>query len=349
MGLIDSFEATIGRSEAEAAKDNPGRIVVGLDGFRDADSARRIVEGAKGVAVAEPQLSLPARISARDAASFDGALTLLSFRSEIWAPTITEGSAPAEGRPEAVISEKAASDLGVGVGDSITLVFPRREAGGFVDTRARIRVSGLHPNPFRVFVYMDASAAALAGAGGIANQVSATPEPGVGVDRIARALFGVPAVASVEEATATAKLVRERLDDFVGALRLIEVFALALALLIAFNSSAIGIDERRRENATMLAFGVTGRRTMAVAVGESLIAGLLGTLVGLAGGYLVTSWVVDRTLPETVPDLGLVVELAPASLLAAGLVGVAAVSLAPLLSARRIRRMDVPSTLRVME
>jgi putative ABC transport system permease protein len=88
---------------------------------------------------------------------------------------------------------------------------------------------------------------------------------------------------------------------------------------------------------------------MAIAVGESLIAGLLGTLVGLAGGFLLTSWVVERTLPETLPDLGVVVELAPASLLAAAAVGVAAVSLAPLLGARRIRRMDVPSTLRVME
>jgi putative ABC transport system permease protein len=43
------------------------------------------------------------------------------------------------------------------------------------------------------------------------------------------------------------------------------------------------------------------------------------------------------------------IEIAPASLLAAAAVGVASVALAPLLSARRIRRMDVPSTLRVME
>ena len=62
---------------------------------------------------------------------------------------------------------------------------------------------------------------------------------------------------------------------------------MALALLIAFNSSAIGIDERRRENATMLAFGITNVRTVVLAVAESLIIGVLGTLVGLAGGLLV--------------------------------------------------------------
>ncbi len=196
---------------------------------------------------------------------------------------------------------------------------------------------------------MDPSVATLAGLPGIANQVSVTPEPGVPEGRIARALFRVPAVASVQRATATTQFVRERLDDFIGVLRVIEGFALALALLIAFNSSAISIDERRRENATMLAFGVTGAKAMMLAVSESLIAGVLGTLVGLGGGFLVVSWVVDQTLPETLPDLGLVIEIAPASLLVAAAVGIASVSLAPLLSARRIRRMDVPSTLRVME
>jgi putative ABC transport system permease protein len=210
-------------------------------------------------------------------------------------------------------------------------------------------VSGLHPDPFRTFAYMDPSVAALAGLPAIANQVSATPEPGATEDQIARALFRAPAVASVERATATTQFVRERLDDFIGVIQLIEGFTLALALLIAFNSSAIGIDERRRENATMLAFGVTTPKAMGLAVAESLIVGALGTLVGLGGGFLVISWIVEQTLPETLPDLGLVIDITPASLLVAAAVGIVSVALAPLLSSRRIQRMDVPSTLRVME
>jgi putative ABC transport system permease protein len=349
MGLIDSFNATVDRSEAEIAQDNPDRIVVSLDGFHSVSAARRIVEGSPGVADAEPQLTLPVTLSARGAEAFQGSVTLLDFSSSIWAPTIASGQAPSPGREEALISEKAASDLGVGVGDTIAIRYPRRERTGYVEERARVRISGLHPDPFRTFAYMDPSVAALAGLAATANQVSATPEPGVSENRIARALFGVPAVASVERATATTEFVRNRLGDFVGVLRLIEGFALVLALLIAFNSSAIGIDERRRENATMLAFGVTTGRAVSLAVAESLIAGVLGTLVGLAGGYLVTSWVVNETLPETLPDLGLLIQIAPVSLLIAALVGVLSVALAPLMSARRIRRMDVPSTLRVME
>ncbi len=288
-------------------------------------------------------------LSAPRAEAFKGSVTLLRFSSPIWAPTVTSGRPPAPGRREVLISEKAAADLGVGVGDTITIAYPRRQGSGYTEARAPFRVSGLHPDPFRTFAYMDPSVAVLAGLPAIANQVSATPKPGMSENRIARALFRNPSVASVEPATATTKFVRNRLGDFVGVLRLIEGFALALALLIAFNSSAIGIDEHRRENATMLAFGMTGRRAISLAVGESLIAGVLGTMAGLGGGYLVTSWVVDQTLPETLPDLGLVIEIAPTSLLIAAAVGVGSVALAPLLSARRFRRMDIPSTLRVME
>lgn len=349
MGLIDSFVATVDRSEAEVAHGNPNRIVVSLDGLRRSRAATRIVSTAPGVADSEPQLTLPARLSAPGAGGFQGSVTLLDFSSPVWAPTIAAGAAPTPGRAEIVISEKAASDLGVGVGGRIAISYPRRQGAGYTEARAEVRVSGLHPDPFRTFAYMDPSVAALAGFPGIANQVSLTPRPGVPENRIARALFRLPAVASVERATATTQFVRERVDDFVGVLRVIEGFALALALLIAFNSSAISIDERRRENATMLAFGLTGAKAMALAVLESLIAGVLGTLAGLGGGFLVVSWVVGRTLPETLPDLGLVVEIAPWSLLIAAAVGVASVALAPLLSARRIRRMDVPSTLRVTE
>ena len=46
------------------------------------------------------------------------------------------------------------------------------------------------------------------------------------------------------------------LDDLVAFIRVTVGFAVALALLIAFNSTSISADERARENATMLAFGV---------------------------------------------------------------------------------------------
>ncbi len=349
LGLIDSFDATVNRSEAEIAKGNPGRISVSLDGFRRDRPALRAIRAAPGVAEAEPRLVLPITLSSGENAGFDASLTLLDFSSSVWAPTIQSGSAPRPGEPGIAIAEKAAEDLGIRVGDDVTLKYPRRQAGGFVQVKTNVRVTALHPDPFRIFAYMDRTAGVASGFQGLANQVAVTPKPGTSENQVARALFRVRAVASVERATATTKFVRERLDDFIGVLRLIEGFALALALLIAFNSSSISIDERRRENATMLAFGIPSVRALRLSVGESVITGVLGTIVGIGGGFLVVSWVVDQTLPETLPDVGLVTHIAPSSLLVAAVVGTVAVALAPLLSSRRIRRMDIPSTLRVME
>jgi putative ABC transport system permease protein len=139
------------------------------------------------------------------------------------------------------------------------------------------------------------------------------------------------------------------MDDFVGVLRIIDVFALVLALLIAFNSTSISADERARENATMFAFGVPVRDAVAIEVGESAIIGVLGTLVGIGLGLAVIGWVVAATREETFPELGTVISVSPESLFVAALVGVVAVAMAPLLTARRLRRMDIPSTLRVVE
>ena len=164
-----------------------------------------------------------------------------------------------------------------------------------------------------------------------------------------RALLSVPGVVSVQRVTASMDSLRKRMDDFVGVFRTIEIFALALALLIAFNSSSINADERSRESATMFAFGVPVRRALAIAVLESLIVGVLGTAVGVALGMAVVGWVVHSVTPNTLPELGTTVSLSAGSLLAAAITGIAAVAVAPVLTLRRLRRMDVSSTLRVVE
>jgi Zn-dependent alcohol dehydrogenase len=52
---------------------------------------------------------------------------------------------------------------------------------------------------------------------------------------------------------------------------------------------------------------------------------------------------------DVFPDLGTVISLAPATVETAAVLGIAAVGLAPLLGARRLRHLDIPSTLRVAE
>jgi putative ABC transport system permease protein len=118
---------------------------------------------------------------------------------------------------------------------------------------------------------------------------------------------------------------------------------------MAFNSTSISVDERRREYATLFAFGVPVRSGVQLAMVESMVVGAVGTLIGLLAGVAVVNWTMKDLLGETLPDLGGVVALSPASVVTAFAVGIGAVALAPLLTVRRLRRMDIPATLRVVE
>jgi putative ABC transport system permease protein len=119
--------------------------------------------------------------------------------------------------------------------------------------------------------------------------------------------------------------------------------------LIAFNATAINADERAREHATMFAHGITVPRVVRSSIAEGLIIGALGTAVGIAAGHALLSWVVNENMPETMPDIGTLISVAPLTYALATAAGTIVVAAAPLLTLRKLRRIDIPATLRVVE
>jgi putative ABC transport system permease protein len=349
-GIVDSFLGTVNRSEREVAGATPSRIEVSLDGFHGARSALvRSIERAPGVGASEVRLRVPGRLGS-SGDSFDALIGLQDRRQRLWQPTVSAGHRLSAGTDGILISEEASEDLGVGVGDRVTVTYPRRSGPHRISrVRARIPVVGLHPDPFRSNAYMDASQTRRMNLAGVVNRVDVAPEAGASVQELKRTLFAISGVTGVESATASAEFVRKRMDDFLGIIRVTELFALLLALLIAFNSTSISVDERARENATMIAFGVRSRETIGLAMVENAIIGVLGTAAGIALGLAILNYVLEVTLPETLPDLGVLPSIGLGTVAKALGLGVVAVALTPLLTARRVRRMDVPSTLRVVE
>jgi putative ABC transport system permease protein len=296
---------------------------------------------------ADQGLVLPGTARA-NGVSVDLVVETLGARA-LWAPTIVEG-ARARGPGELVLATKAAKDLGVGPGDDVVVSHPRRTGTqGFRTVDTTMRVVGIHPHPLRVQAYADSSTAELFGLAGTANVVTAVPADGVGQSEVQRALFASPLVASAQPVTTATDALKDALGQFTAILAVAAGITLLLALLIAFNASSIAVDERVRDNATMLAFGVPVRDLLGIQTAESAITGLLGTLLGLLAGFGLLTWITGSLFADTVPDFAIDPVLSTGTVLTAFVLGVIAVGLAPLFTVRRLRRMDVPAALRVIE
>ena len=347
LGLLDSFVVTGERNTAEVERMSPDRLTVTLDTFYPKDSrVVRDVVGTAGVGEVSTALRLPLELSSQHG-RIDALVEVLDLDNPVWTPSIVDGD-PARAADGLLLSEKAAADLGVAPGDTVTARHPVVTQQGLQMTTSRIEVSGVHPNPMRAFSYLDTSQAAIFGLGSMTNLLTVVPEPGTSQDALVRSMFERPGVVAVEPASGFGKTLDDELGAFTGILRIIEAATLLLALLIAFNTASLTADERARENATMFAFGLPPRVVLGISVAENAVTGALGTLAGIGAGFLALRYIVAG-FDQVAPDLSVEATLSPASVATTLVLGILVVALAPLLGARRLRRMDIPATLRVVE
>jgi putative ABC transport system permease protein len=348
VGMVDSFFVAIDRGESSVLGSSPDRLTVGLSGFMLRGSSELAsVMHTPNVGRAEAGLQIGGTMTLGDR-KIETLLRLLPFDSTLWTPTLRYGRLDTD-RIGIVIAEKAARDLHVDVGDTIVLEHPLREGLGYRMTQSKVRVEAIHAIPYRFVAFMDTADASLMNLDGIYNTVAVAPVPGTSMTELQRTLFDLPGVASVQPIRAFAQTIRELLRQMLDLLRVIEGAVLVLALLIAFNSTAITVDERAREHATMFAFGIPLHTVMKNIVIESVLVGMLGAGAGIVLGNLIVRYITSFLLPTTLPDLAIDPAVSTTTMLTAVVVGVIAVSLAPLLTARRMRRMDIPATLRVVE
>ena len=348
LGLLDSYVGTAARADEELTRMAPDRVLVGLNGFYDTDDpVLTRVERDDAVGEVEPVLLVVGQLRANGERILVTP-ELIDLRDGMWLPSFHDPVGdPASG---IVLADKAARDLGVRPGDTVLLRHPRALTDtAYALVNHRFVVTAIHPAPVRVFNFLDRSQAGLFGLDGKANALFVRPAAGVDGDTLRRALFELPGVTSTQTMGLTTKAVRQQLEGVVGILRVVEVGVLLLAVVIAFNSASITVDERVREEATMFAFGLPLRAVLGLLVIESAVTGLLGTALGLGAGYGVMRWMVDVQLSNAVPELGVYPTLTGGSIAAVLVLGVGAVAAAPLFMARRLHRMDIPGALRVVE
>src|SRR5215468_5291177 len=345
IGMLDTFRATLGSASAELLRTAPARVTVSLDSYYPVTgpvtgAVRRLPAAGK----VQAGLLVPGTVRAHGTSV--GVAAEVLPPGGLWAPALSAGHLTGG----LVLSAKAAADLGVSAGDLVTFRHTRAAAGGLVTVADPVRVAGIDPNPMRAFAYLTpATAAPLFGLAGMTNLLTVLPSAGHSTADIQRALLNVPHVASAQSVQAATDGLRSSLDQFTSILNVAAAVALLLVFLIAFNTASIGTDERAREHATMMAFGLPIRAVLALITAESVLLGVLGTIIGLGAGYGLLAWLTATTISSVMPEIGVTALVSTGTVTAALLLGAGTVAVAPLLTLRRLRRTDVPATLRVAE
>lgn len=355
VGAMDSYTSTLQRADDAYRYMSPDRILVDLNFFYPVTNGEITalasltgVDGKPLFTGSEAALRLGGTLI-KGAQEIDTLLELHDMDRALWVPHLLQGALTGE-QPGLILSEKAAADLGVTVGDTVTLEHPRREGlFSFRMVQTELPVIGIHDNPIRPLTYMPLQGAALMGLEGVANQVILAPAAGVTREAVKESLLTQPGVASVSSIVEFSEAVESMVSLITQMLAVIEVVVVILAFLIAFNTTSISVDERAREIATMFAFGLPMRTVTRMQMVENVVMGVLGTLLGLAAGWGTLQSMFAMRAEEELPELHLAVTIEPGTVLLAAVLGVIVVGLTPLLSMRRMRRMDIPSTLRVME
>ena len=348
-GVIDSFNTTLDASRSEALAGARQRLTVDLASPQPANGAPvRAIVDTPVVGAEQLSLRLPSTLSA-PRRRVDVFLEVVSRDRPLWHPTLRAGRLSND-RPGLVIAERAAEDLHVRLGDRLNVSYPVPTGPRSYElASASLPVTGINTSPLRFVAYANAPAAASMGLTGLVNRISVVPAAGKTAADVKRALVTLPAVTAVQGAAAMTDAVDQTMSQFTEVLVITVAIAMVMALLIAYNAAAINAEERTRENATMFAYGIRPGRVIAGNVLEALLIGTLATIVGLAAGYAILRWILDVSMRNTMPDLGILTSISSVTFGLAALAGIVSVSLAPLLTLRRLKRTDVPSALRVVE
>jgi putative ABC transport system permease protein len=358
IGFYDSFVATIDQAEDAYMYQGADRVIVNLDGFylTDSDvvtnlSALKTNEGEPLFSDVDTNLIVGGTLMNKGE-EIETSIELLNIDSTIWVPDLDAGSLESE-QVGIIISEKSADDLGVSVGDNLrlehVLLVVNEGVPAFRLAEDDVKVIGIHNNPFRPLSYMSLDHADLMGVAGQTNEIVVNPSNEVSADEVKAVLFTQPGVAAVQTIASFSEAFDEALGLFGQFLRVIQVVVLIMAFLIAFNSTSINVDERVREIATMFAFGLPIRTVTRMQVIENMLIGILGTLVGIVLGWLTLQAFIGARLEEQLEDINFITAISPTTILISAILGILVVALTPLLSIRKMSKMDIPSTLRVME
>jgi putative ABC transport system permease protein len=223
------------------------------------------------------------------------AVTVTAGDADLLGQPLTQGSAASTGT--ATLSKSAAKSLHAKIGDTVPL-------RGF-DTdgksiKATVKVSGLRADSASPLsagmpqIQLDATTAKTLGMQTTASDVMITTKAGAAgvTDKVATQLkqlgYPAPTVQTPDEKTnATVKDFTGGTDILTWVLGLFAAIALVVTTLVVSNTFAVVLAQRTRELALLRTLGAKRGQVKRMVIGESLLIGLIGSVIGVVVAVLV--------------------------------------------------------------
>ncbi len=194
----------------------------------------------------------------------------------------------------ALISEKTADLLGVGVGDTVTIV-----AG---DDRGTVTISGIVENYVQHYIFFTEDYyEAVFGKYAESNEILMTYDESADLESLGGKLLELDAVSGIYYLSDSMDTIRNQLNGVYPAVIIIIAAAAALAFVVLYNLSSINITERTRELATLRVLGFRDKEMRDYVFRENLVLTVIGVILGVILGkyfhaYLITTVEVELVM-----------------------------------------------------
>lgn len=192
------------------------------------------------------------------------------------------------GLNEVYITISAAENMGIRVGDSVTL----RDS----DLRPlELTVTGIFDNHVQNYAVVSPET--------VQNQWGSIPEKqmavimiddGADIHQVGTSISNMDDVINVSISEDTASQVKKMMQALDLVVITVVVCAGALAVIVLYNLTNISITERIREIATIKVLGFNARETALYVFKENLLLTVMGAALGLGGGVLLLEFVMSQ-------------------------------------------------------
>ena len=278
------------------------------------------VRAVPGVADVSPDIQAFARIIGKDGKPLgsegNGPPTFgsvgVEFKGALW--TIMDGRFP-DGATEVALDEASAEKGGYVVGDTVKVA---AQQGTRSFTLVGIASYGDVRSPGgATFALFDVETAAeFLGKPGFIDAILVVGDGSRSDEALAKDIDAIFDPAAKVETLTGEQITKETQDDIGQALSFFGIIlttfsaiALGVGSFVIYNVFSISAAQRQRENALLRAIGASRRQISSVMLTESLVVGVVGSLLGVLGGIGLSSGLTAllKALDIDIPSSGLVV------------------------------------------